>query len=105
MFFFKKFGFVEGSTIAMTRVLMQADGGKGATMKLATRRLDNVGYINAHYGLANDPLHLKRMNNCNTLAASMAEITWIIAASEGKKKKGKQANLIMCVPEAITKCK
>jgi hypothetical protein len=68
-------------------VLMQAAGGNGATMKLATRRLDNVGYIKAHSGLANGPLCLKRMNNYNTLAASMAEITWITAALEDKKKK------------------
>jgi hypothetical protein len=33
------------------RVLMQAAGGSGATTKLATRRLDNVGYIKAHSGL------------------------------------------------------
>jgi hypothetical protein len=87
------------------RVLMQAAGGSGATMKLATRRLDNVGYIKAHSGLANDPLRLERMNNCNTLAASMAEITRITAACEDKKKKGERANLIACVPGAITKLK
>jgi hypothetical protein len=72
-------------------------------MNLATSRLDNVGYIKAHSGLANGPLCLERMNNCNTLAASMAEITRITAASEDKKDE--RADLIICVPEAITKFK
>ena len=74
-------------------------------MKLATWRLDNVEYIKAHSGLANDPLHLEIMNYCNTLAESMAEITRITAASEDKNNKYKQALFICCVPEAIAKFK
>ena len=83
------------------RVPMQAGGGNGATMKLATRRLNNVGYIKAHSGLTNDPLCLEITNNCNILAASMSDITRTTAASEDKKKKDEQAGLMCCVPDAI----
>ena len=79
-------------------VLMQADGGNGSTMKLATRRLDNVGYIKAHSGLANEPLCLKIMNNCNILSASMEVINWITAALKEKKRKDKHEGLMCCVP-------
>jgi hypothetical protein len=45
------------------------------------------------------------MSNCNALAASMTEITRITAASEDNKKKDERADLMICVPEAVTKFK
>jgi hypothetical protein len=45
------------------------------------------------------------MYNCNTLAASMAEISRVTAALEDKKKKDERTDLICCVPEAIAKFK
>ena len=68
-------------------VLIQAAGGTEATMKLSTRRLNNIGHIKKHSGLANETLCLERMNNCNTLEESMIEIIWKTVASEDKNKK------------------
>jgi hypothetical protein len=66
--------------------LMKDAGGEGATIHLAQRKLDNLGYIKAHSGLANNDRRLKRLKNEAEMAASMAEIAVVQAAEEKKKK-------------------
>ena len=56
------------------RELMKDAGGDGATTKLAKRKLDSVGYIKAHCGVANTPERIAKLYAAAQLADSIAEI-------------------------------
>ena len=54
--------------------IMKYAGGHGATIKMAARKLDQLGYIKAHSGVANDSARLKKLRNQLQLANSLASI-------------------------------
>ena len=85
------------------RELMRDAGGDGATIRMAQRKLDNLGYIKAHSGLANDDRRMKRLQNAAELAASMAEIAVVQATAEKNKKTTERHDLLKLVPDAIVK--
>ena len=60
--------------------------GLGAQLKLAKRKLDNLGYIKSHSGIQNDKERLKRLKSQLTLAASLAEIN-VMKESEKSDKE------------------
>jgi len=43
--------------------MMRKSVGMGAKLKLAERKLDNLGYIKSHYGLHNNEACLKRLKS------------------------------------------
>lgn len=49
------------------RELMKDAGGTRATAKLAKRKLDNLGHIKVHSGLANDPVKIGQMKRAAML--------------------------------------
>jgi hypothetical protein len=82
---------------------MKDAGGEGASIRLAQRKLDNLGYIKAHSGLANDPKRLSRLQNQLDLAASLADISRIQEVIDQQKKKTERHDLLVLVPAAIAK--
>ena len=60
--------------------------GLGAQLKLAKRKLDNLGYIKSHSGIQNDKERLKRLKSQLILAASLAEINVIKEIEKSDKK-------------------
>ena len=56
------------------RAIIECAGGDGARLKLAKRRLDNLGFYSSDCGIQNDPGRLDRLKNQLELSASLAEI-------------------------------
>ena len=56
------------------RAIISCAGGDGARLKLAKRRLDNLGFYSSDCGIQNDPGRLDRLKNQLELSASLAEI-------------------------------
>ena len=54
--------------------MMRAAGGSSATMKLAKRRLNAVGGINAYCEKLTDPNHIRKLQQAAALAESLSEI-------------------------------
>ena len=54
--------------------IMKQAGGKGARLKVAKRKLDNLGYVKSFCGVMNSDERMNRMKNNFELAASLAEI-------------------------------
>jgi hypothetical protein len=85
--------------------IMKGAGGEGAVKKLAKRRLDAVGNIQAHCVELSDPVRQKRLRTQLELAASIAEISRM-AAQESKEKKAQDGlELDKALPDAIVKLK
>ena len=54
--------------------MLRAAGGRSATMKLAKRRLNAVGGINAYCEKLTDPNHIRELQQAAALAESLSEI-------------------------------
>jgi hypothetical protein len=67
------------------RELMKDAGGDGATLKLAKRKLDSLGDIKAHCGLANNTERIRKLQRAATLASSIPHIKRLLEAA-GKKQ-------------------
>ena len=94
---------VDDKTIMTKREIMRDSIGTGATMKLAARKLDNLGRIKAHSSMTNDESNLAKLKNQCLLAQSIAEIkTGDKAAAEEKKSK-ELRDLVMLAGPANSK--
>jgi hypothetical protein len=82
---------------------MRDAGGDGATKRLAKRKLDAVGYVNAHSCYANSDARLKRFRAAAQLAASLAEISRTQQADSAAKKAGESDKLKTVAPAALKK--
>jgi hypothetical protein len=85
------------------REIMKYAGGHGATIKMAARKLDQLGYIKAHSGVANDSARLKKLRNQLQLANSLASIERSEAAIAKKKKTDSFAERLAMAPTAVVK--
>jgi hypothetical protein len=64
---------------------------------------DNLGYIKAHYVLANSEERLKQMKRQAELADSLAEINRVDKEESTKKKSNEVLMLTLAVPAAVKK--
>lgn len=70
---------------------MKESIGKNDQLKIAKQKLYNLGYIQSHGGIQNNPERMKRLKNQLELSVSIAEIN----ASKEKDKKEKLNDLKM----------
>jgi hypothetical protein len=87
------------------RELMKDAGGDGATLKLAKRKLDSLGDIKAHCGLANNPERMHKLQRAATLASSISHIKRSEAANNKQKKAEATVALHRVAPTALKKLK
>ena len=66
--------------------------GLGAQLKLAKRKLANLGNIKSHSGVQNDKERLKRLKSQITLAASLVEINVRKESEKSDKQKETKNN-------------
>ena len=85
------------------REIMKDCGGDGATKKLAKRKLDSAGFINAHCCDATDPVRMKRMKAALELASSIAEINNMVNHEAKEAKKALENEFRKKAPIAISK--
>jgi hypothetical protein len=71
--------------LSIRELMIKDDGGAGATTHLVQCKLDNLGYIKAHSGLANDDCRLLRLKNAAELAALLADLSAIQAMDDRQK--------------------
>jgi hypothetical protein len=87
--------------LLIRNVLIDA-GGDGATKKLAKRKLDSVGFVNAYSCHANSETRLKRFRQAAQLSDSLAEISQF-AQAESAAKKADEADKFKCAAPAALK--
>jgi hypothetical protein len=75
----------------------------GAQKYLAKRKLDSVGFMKAHSGIANCPERVKRMKSELQLADSLAQISRANKAEQALRKAAASANIEKCGPAAAVK--
>jgi hypothetical protein len=85
------------------RNIMKDAGGANATMKLAARKLDQMGYIKLHSGIVNTPKMLAKMTNQMQMSKLLAEIRTIETTATVDKKKIYTDSLILLAPSAKIK--
>ena len=85
------------------REIMKDAGGEGATLKLAKRKLDRAGYINAHCNRANALERIKRLKQGAQLASSIAAISEADRAEKSANKAKNDAALLALAPAALEK--
>jgi hypothetical protein len=84
------------------REIMKYVGGHGATIKMAAWELDQLGYVKAHSGVANNSAQLEKLRSQLQLANSLAAIEWSDTPTANKKKKTKSfAERIAMAPMAV----
>jgi hypothetical protein len=87
----------------MLREILKDCGGDGAVKKLAQRKLDSTGFVNAFSNEANSEHRIQRLLQSAKLAASMAAI----ARAQVNDKKAKEADdedaLVVVAPVALKK--
>ena len=69
--------------------IMQDAIGQNAQLKVAKRKLDNLGFIQSHSGIQNNPERIERLKNQLEITASLAEIN----AQKDKEKEEKLLEL------------
>jgi hypothetical protein len=77
----------------------------GAQKYLAKRKLDSVGFIKAHSGIAKCPGRMQRMKSELQLADSLAQISRANKAEQALKKAAASATIEKCGPTAAVKLK
>ena len=87
------------------REIMKDAGGAGATQKLAKRKLDNLGIIKAHCGVATDPDRIAKLERAAQLASSISEIQRVTQVEKKSKKATQRAQLLDRAPKAVAKLK
>jgi hypothetical protein len=70
---------------------------------MAARKLDQLGYVKAHSGVANDSAQLEKLTNQLQLANSLAAIERSDTATAKKKKTESFAKRIAMAPMAVVK--
>ena len=85
------------------REIMKYAGGHGATIKMAARKLDQLGYVKAYSCVANDSARLEKLTNQLQLANSLAVIERSDAAIAKKKKTDSFAERLAMAPMAVVK--
>jgi hypothetical protein len=84
------------------REIMKYVDGHGATIKMAARELDQLGYVKAHSGVANNSAQLEKLRSQLQLENSLAAIEWSDTPTANKKKKTKSfAERIAMAPMAV----
>jgi hypothetical protein len=68
------------------RDIMEYAGGHGVAIKMAARKLDQLGYVKAHSGVANGSARLEKLTNQLQLANSLAAAKRSDTATAKKKK-------------------
>ena len=79
--------------------------GKDAQQRIAKRKLDNLGYVRADCGMANDPQRIQRLTNQLDLTESLACIAKETADTDAAKKSIATAEMIDRAPAAVLKLK
>jgi hypothetical protein len=79
---------------------MSFSGGHGATMKLAKRKLDSLGYTTSVSGVQNDPDRPRRLTNKLELAQSLASIANAGAKEYAAHNTGVEAETRLIAPSA-----
>ena len=87
---------------AMHAIAKHASG-DGAKQAMATRKLDNLGYLRAESALANDPDRMQRLKNQLQTTESLAAISKETADQRAEKTSADTAKLIDAAPAAVTK--
>ena len=77
------------------RDLMMHAGGAGATTKLAKRKLDSIGDVKSHCGIANQPERIEKLQRALDLAVSISAISR--AGKEAKKTKTDAETVLLSV--------
>ena len=72
-------------------------------MKLAQRKLDNLGYINSHCGIQNDEKRMNRLKSQLQLTASLAEVKRDATQNEEEAAKQARDDLQSIAPTAAKK--
>jgi len=85
----------------MLREILKDCGGDGAIKKLAQRKLDSTGYVNAFCNSANSLKRIARLKAAAQLAASMADI-YRAQHEESSKKKADEEDLLVAAAPAAT---
>ena len=83
--------------------IMSHAHGQQAQMKLAERKLDNLGFMSGACGVQNDPRRLARLKAQLGLAASLAEITREGDDAKAQTKSLKSTELIESSKAALHK--
>lgn len=85
------------------REILKDAGGDGATKKLAKRKLDSVGFINAHCCHANSESRTAELKQSVELAASMAAVKHAEHNEKKKKQETATATVSEMAPAALRK--
>ena len=85
--------------------IMKSAGGAGATMKLAQRKLDQAGCINAHCTRANAPDRVGKLQDALRLAASIADVNRQAASEKEQARAAANVEMLEKAPAALTKLK
>jgi hypothetical protein len=83
--------------------IMSFAHGNGAKMKLATRKLDNLGYIKSYGGVQIDPECLHRLTNKLELSQSLANIALLEKRDDQQAKDAIDTELRVLTPAAKDK--
>ena len=83
--------------------IMKDSGGPNATMNLAARNLDQMGYTKSHSFIMNSPKMLAKMMNQMQVSISLSGISTIYSTDNVDKKKMYTDSLICLAPPAKIK--
>ena len=83
--------------------IIECVGGAGARLKLAQRKLDNLGYINSHCGIQNDRERMDRLKMQLQLTASIAEVKRDVIQNEEDAAKKARNDMRTRAPTAAKK--
>ena len=78
-------------------------GGAGSRLKLAQRKLDNLGYINSYCGIQNNEKRMSRLKSQLQLTASLAEVKRDAIQNEEDAAKKARDDLQVIAPTAAKK--
>ena len=88
----------------MLREILKDYGGDGATKKLARRKLDSAGFVNAFCNHANSAKRIARLKSALQLAESMSEVSRAQQEEALAKKRLEDPDaFIKAAPDALIK--
>ena len=97
-------GILNPTTMDLARgSIIACAGGAGSRLKLAQRKLDNLGYINSHCGIQNDEKRMSRLKSQLQLTASLAEVKRDAIQNEEEAAKKARDDLQAIAPTAAKK--
>jgi hypothetical protein len=87
------------------RAIMKGCAGNGATLNLATRKLNQTGYVQHNCGLANTEVKVRKLKKALQLSQSMATITNGQSSEISQQRVEKQLEYRTLAPVALEKLK